>query len=83
MMDYSVNMIARSEHELMTQSLASVPEHGVQTKGDQPGWMAQQAGRLLTAVGNGLVSLGERLKCESDLSLDIPRAGHEGSGLSS
>jgi hypothetical protein len=34
-------------------------------KGDQPGWLSQQAGRLLYQVGAQLVELGERLEgCE-------------------
>ncbi len=77
MLDYTVNMIARSEHEQMTRSLASVPEYGGQAKGDQPGWLSQRAGQLLASVGDGLVNLGERLKHGSDLALDTPLPNQE------
>ena len=76
-MDYSVYMIARAEYELRERSLISVPDYGVQTTSDQPGWMAQQAGRLVRVVGNALIYVGERMNLRTDPSLNVPRADHE------
>ena len=62
MNEYNAMMIARAEHEQMSRSLPRVSEFGENVLSEQPGWVSQQAGRILCTVGNGLTSLGERLE---------------------
>jgi hypothetical protein len=80
MIDYTVSMIARMEHEQRIRSLAPVPEYGNSLKADQPRWVAIQAGRLLHALGSGLASIRERMKHQRSVGLDIPPAGQQESG---
>jgi hypothetical protein len=62
MNEYNAVMIARTEHELMVRSIAPVSEYGENVISEQPGWVSQQAGRVLSFVGNELAALGERLE---------------------
>ena len=76
MIEYTAIMIARSEHELMKQSLAPVSDFGERTQNHQPGWASQQIGKLFQSVGSTLTSLGERLNHDHDIPCDTPLADH-------
>jgi hypothetical protein len=60
--DYVAYQIAKLEHEHRVRSLPAEPEYNVLVESNRPGWVAEHAGQLLYAVGDGLVALGERLK---------------------
>jgi len=74
MIDYTVNMIARSEHELMKQSLPRVSEFDGRGQSHQPGWASKQIGKLFQSVGSTLASVGERLNHEQEIPCEGPLA---------
>lgn len=76
MNEYMAHVIARTEHELMTQSLIPVSEEEGYVKYEQPGRATQQIGKLFKSVGNALTSLGERMSHPQDKSCDQPLADH-------
>lgn len=81
MNEYTALRIARTEHELMVRSLPTVSEFGENVIAEQPGWVAQQAGRVLYAVGSGLASLGERLEHGRDAVVESAHQEREQRGV--
>ena len=76
MNEYMAHMIARTEHELMTQSLIPVSEEEGYVRNEQPRRATQEIGKLFTSVGNALTSLGQRMSHPQDISCDQPLANH-------
>ena len=74
MIDYTVHMIARSEHELVKQSLPRVSDFDRRDQNHQPGWASKQIGKLFQSVGSTLASVGERLNHEPELPCEGPLA---------
>ncbi len=65
MIDYTtINMIARTEHQLMTKSLAPVPEYGAGQTENQSEHLLQRIGGFIRVVGNGLVSVADKVAAE-------------------
>ena len=69
-MNYLPFMVARMEYERMVRSLPSVPEYGYHLAPKQPGWSSRQAGRLLSALRNGLAALRSPIKQPHNTPLD-------------
>jgi len=72
MIDYSVHMVARQEHELMQRSLAPVSDDVVPNNVRQGGWTASQVAHLLGSVGNALTALGKRIGDDHRSISDAP-----------
>lgn len=62
MMDYSVHMIARAEHNLMVRSLPRVPEYGERIVDRQPHWLLWGVTRLLSALNHESVAPSNPMK---------------------
>jgi hypothetical protein len=78
--DFDAKNHLRDVHrEADLRRLARLAKAGAAVK--QPGWVSQQAGRLLYALGNGLARLGERMKREREAATDsafVEQQGQEG-----
>lgn len=48
---------------------------------DQPGWLSQWLGQLLTATGNRLSALGERMQQEQNNALEVSLGDHKHNGI--
>jgi len=77
--DFDAKNHLRDVHrEADLRRLAQLAQRSAAVK--QPGWVSQQVGRLLYALGNGLTGLGERMKREREVAPDAPlveQQGHE------
>jgi hypothetical protein len=73
-MDYNVHIITRIEHKRMVDSIRPVPEYGYNLAVKQPGLLSRQAGRILSALKNGLTMLRQPRKQETDVKLNVPVA---------
>ena len=60
MMDFSMHMIARTEHDHMTHSLAPVSEYATPTNDRQSGRVARNLSQLLHNLGSNIASLSAR-----------------------
>ncbi len=61
-MDYGIEMLAKAEHEWNSRSLAPIRDDDAQMKDGQPGLLSRQAGHILQALGDKLISLGKQLE---------------------
>ncbi len=62
MIDYTAHMIARSEHEHMTHSLATVSDNTTLLNNPRRSWVSMQVGRLLDSLRNRAMLPGVWLK---------------------
>jgi len=77
MNNYTEIMIARTEHEQRNRSLPIVSDYEHCGHNEQLGWVGRQIGRLSNALGNGLTSVGEKLKHGRDVEVAATRATQE------
>ena len=79
MIDYSIHMVARQEHEYMVQSLAPASDYPALVQPRQAGWAVRLAGRLLNNVGQTLTDVGKHIGGdESRTALDPSLHGQLG-----
>jgi hypothetical protein len=69
------NHLRDAHREADLSRLARLAKAGAPPR--QPGWVSQQVGRLLYALGNRLAGLGERMKRERAVGADVPLRGTE------
>jgi hypothetical protein len=72
MNEYTAIMIARSEHKLRQQSLAPVIDFDMRRQDHEPGRVSKRIGKLFQLIGSLMVSVGERMNREPDVSCKIP-----------
>jgi len=67
MNEYLAGMVARSEHELMKQSLAPVYDFDERGEDRSPRRLSKWLGKLFQLLGSALTSLGTRMSHEQQL----------------
>ncbi len=72
MNEYLAGMVARSEHELMKESLVPVSDFDERGQIHQPGWATRQIGKLFQSLGSTLTSLGKRMSREQNMPHGTP-----------
>jgi hypothetical protein len=72
MNEYTAIMIARSEHKLRQQSRPPVIDFDMRGQGPEPRWVSKQIGKLFQFIGSLMVSVGERMNREPDVTCKIP-----------
>jgi hypothetical protein len=79
MIDYTTNMIARSEHEYLQRSLAPVLDYHLR----HPGWVSRKLGQLLHSLRSNVALQEERISPSENAVLDVSRLrGQEGTSTS-
>jgi hypothetical protein len=81
MIDYTVSMIARMEHEERIRSLTPVHDYDVWLTHIAGHWQSQPLGGLLASLGKGLTILGARLKPKREAALDSSLVEQERGGM--